>query len=159
MRLIRSMTMPTKERRGVAVFSTPVGWSIYINRQGTRSPMVLFRLSRGNRRHLARLSVPDPSIKIDLGKATSLSSPWPTSSPVSPGLYCPAATITGPSHPNGAEKTPAAWKRCALPLSRTTTTTKVFPTEVCTGAARTKEQSQRRVRSLVPRMVFNDRPT
>ena len=34
-----------------------------------------------------------------------------------------------------------------------------FPTEVCTGTARTKEQSQRRVRSLIPRMVFNDRPT
>jgi hypothetical protein len=34
-----------------------------------------------------------------------------------------------------------------------------FPTEVCTGVARTKEQSQRRVRSLVPKMVFNDRPT
>ncbi len=34
-----------------------------------------------------------------------------------------------------------------------------FPTEVCIGAARTTEQSQRRVRSLVPLMVFNDRAT
>jgi hypothetical protein len=34
-----------------------------------------------------------------------------------------------------------------------------FPTEVCTGAARTKEQSQRRVRSLVPRMVSKEQPT
>jgi hypothetical protein len=32
-----------------------------------------------------------------------------------------------------------------------------FPTEVCIGAARTKEQSQRRVYSLILRMVFNDR--
>ena len=37
----------------------------------------------------------------------------------------------------------------ALPLYRTTTTAEL-PTEVCTGAARTKEQSQRRVRSLIP---------
>ena len=28
MRLIRSMMMLTKEHRGAAVFSTPVGWSI-----------------------------------------------------------------------------------------------------------------------------------
>jgi hypothetical protein len=33
------------------------------------------------------------------------------------------------------------------------------PTEVCTGAARMKEQSQRRVSSLIPTMVFNDRST
>jgi hypothetical protein len=32
-----------------------------------------------------------------------------------------------------------------------------FPTEVCKGAARTKEQSQRRVRNLLLRMVLNDR--
>jgi hypothetical protein len=34
-----------------------------------------------------------------------------------------------------------------------------LPTEVCTGTATTKEQSQRRAFNLVPRMVFNDRPT
>jgi hypothetical protein len=34
-----------------------------------------------------------------------------------------------------------------------------FPTEVCRGAARTKEQSQRRVRSLVTRMVSKEQPT
>jgi hypothetical protein len=35
----------------------------------------------------------------------------------------------------------------------------VHPTEVCTGAARTKEQLQRRVRSLAPRMVLKEQPT
>jgi hypothetical protein len=38
-----------------------------------------------------------------------------------------AATSTGPSPPSGVEKAPSAWKRYALPLSRTTTTTKVSP--------------------------------
>jgi len=58
-----------------------------------------------------------------------------------------------------AEKTPSAWKRSALPLYRSTTTAFIFPTEVCIGTARTKEQSQRRVCNLIPIMVFNDRPT
>jgi len=51
----------------------------------------------------------------------------PTSLHALHGLSCPAATTTGQQlfpH-NGAEKTPLASKRCALPLSRTTTTTKV----------------------------------
>jgi hypothetical protein len=55
--------------------------------------------------------------------------PWPTSLHALHGLSCPAATTTGQQlfpH-NRAEKTPSAWKRCALPLSRTTTTTKVSP--------------------------------
>jgi hypothetical protein len=47
----------------------------------------------------------------------------------------------------------------ALPLYRTTTTNRVHQTEVCTGTARTKEQSQRRVRSLLPRMVSKEQPT
>ena len=34
-----------------------------------------------------------------------------------------------------------------------------FTTEVCTGVARTKEQSQRRAFNLIPILVFNDRPT
>ena len=34
-----------------------------------------------------------------------------------------------------------------------------FPHRSLHGVARTKEQSQRHVRSLVPKMVFNDRPT
>jgi hypothetical protein len=34
-----------------------------------------------------------------------------------------------------------------------------LPTEVCTGTAKTKEQSQRRAFNLIPIMVFNDRPT
>ena len=86
--------------------------------------------------------------------------PWRTSWHALHGLSCPAATTTGQQlfpH-NGAEKTPSAWKRYALPLSRTTTTTK-FPHRSLHGVARTKEQSQRRVRSLVLKMVFNDRPT
>jgi hypothetical protein len=37
-------------------------------------------------------------------------------------LCCPAATSTDPQQRNGAEKAPSAWKRYALPLSRTTTT-------------------------------------
>ena len=52
--------------------------------------------------------------------------------------YLPAATTIDPSPHNGTEKEPAAWKRYALPLSRTTTTARSLPTEVCTGAARTK---------------------
>ena len=58
-------------------------------------------------------------------RRTSLSLPWLTSWHVSPGLCFPAATTTGPSPRNSAEKTPAAWKRYALPLSRTATATKV----------------------------------
>ena len=34
-----------------------------------------------------------------------------------------------------------------------------LPTEVCTGTATTKEQSQRRAFNLIPIMVSNDRPT
>jgi hypothetical protein len=34
-----------------------------------------------------------------------------------------------------------------------------LPTEVCTGTATTKEQSQRRAFNLIPIMVFNARPT
>ena len=46
------------------------------------------------------------------------------------------------------------------PASPATTTTALSsPTEVCTGTARTKEQSQRRVFNLILRMVCNDRPT
>jgi hypothetical protein len=41
----------------------------------------------------------------------------------------------------------------------TTSTDLNLPTEVCTGTATTKEQSQRCAFNLVPRMVFNDRPT
>ena len=55
--------------------------------------------------------------------------PWRTSLHALHGLSCPAATTTGQQlfpH-NGAEKTLSAWKRYALPLSRTTTTTKIFP--------------------------------
>jgi hypothetical protein len=76
----------------------------------------------------------------------------------SPGRYCRAATNTGQQlcQHNGAEKTPSAWKRYALPLSRTTTMNKLS-TEVCTGSARTKEQSQRCIHSLVPTMGFNVR--
>ena len=86
--------------------------------------------------------------------------PWRTSWHALLGLSCPAATTTGQQlcQHNGAEKTPSAWKRCALPLSRTTTTTNVSHRSLH-GVARTKEQSQRRVCSLVPKMVFNDRPT
>ena len=76
------------------------------------------------------------------------------------GLSCPAATNTGQqlfSH-NRAEKTPSAWKRYALPLARSTTTTNVSHRSL-RAVARTKEQSQRRLRSLVLKMVFNDRPT
>jgi hypothetical protein len=41
----------------------------------------------------------------------------------------------------------------------TTSTDLNLPTEVCTGTATTKEQSQRRAFNLIPRMVYNDRPT
>ncbi len=34
-----------------------------------------------------------------------------------------------------------------------------LPTEVCTGTAKTKEQSQRRAFNLIPIMVSSDRPT
>ena len=55
---------------------------------------------------------------------------------------------------------PSAWKRSAFPLSLTPTTSlQTFPTDVCIGAVRTKEQSQQRVRSLIPIMVLNDRAT
>ncbi len=43
----------------------------YKERHGVAAQWFCFGLRRGNRRHLARLSVPDPSIKIDLGKAPS----------------------------------------------------------------------------------------
>src|SRR5277367_7087246 len=62
-------------------------------------------------------------------------------------------------HPQTAEharhtKTPAAWKRWRAPtLPHYRRLVDFLFTEVCTGAARTKEQSQRRVRSLVTRMV------
>ena len=54
--------------------------------------------------------------------------------------YRPAVSIAAAR--DRAEKTPAAWKRSALPLYRSTTT---FPTKVCIGTVRTKEQSQRRI--------------
>jgi hypothetical protein len=38
---------------------------------GVAAQWFCFGLRRGNRHHLARLSVPDPGIKIDLGKAPS----------------------------------------------------------------------------------------
>jgi hypothetical protein len=41
----------------------------------------------------------------------------------------------------------------------TTSTDLNLPTEVCTGTATTKEQSQRRAFNLILIMVFNDRPT
>jgi hypothetical protein len=41
----------------------------------------------------------------------------------------------------------------------TTSTDLNLPTEVCTGTAATKEQSQRRAFNLIPIMVYNDRPT
>jgi hypothetical protein len=41
----------------------------------------------------------------------------------------------------------------------TTSTDLNLPTEVCTGTAKTKEQSQRRAFNLIPIMVSNDRPT
>jgi hypothetical protein len=71
----------------------------------------------------------------------------------------PKLAISSPAPTRAAEKTPAAWKRSALPLYRSTTTSFIFPTEVCTGIVRTKEQSQRRVCNLILIMVFNDRPT
>ncbi|MDX6464490.1 MAG: hypothetical protein QOE55_8187 [Acidobacteriaceae bacterium] len=42
---------------------------------------------------------------------TSLWSPWLTSLPALPGLFCPAATNTDPLRRKGAEKAPVAWKR------------------------------------------------
>src|SRR5438034_5679213 len=90
---------------------------------------------------------------------TSLWSPWPTSWHASPGLCSPVETNTDPSPRNGAEKTPASWKRLRAPTFPHHDDGLKFPPEVCRGAARTKEQSQRRVRSLILRMVFNDRPT
>jgi hypothetical protein len=41
----------------------------------------------------------------------------------------------------------------------TTSTDLNLPTEVCTGTATTKEQSQRRAFNLIPIMVYDDRPT
>jgi hypothetical protein len=41
----------------------------------------------------------------------------------------------------------------------TTYTDLNLPTEVCTGTATTKEQSQRRALNLIPIMVYDDRPT
>jgi hypothetical protein len=38
-------------------------------------------------------------------------SPWLTSLPALPGLFCPAATNTDPLRRKGAEKAPVAWKR------------------------------------------------
>jgi len=48
-----------------------IGDDAYKEHHGVAAQWFCFGLRRGNRRHLARLSVPDPSIKIDLGKAPS----------------------------------------------------------------------------------------
>jgi hypothetical protein len=57
---------------------------------------------------------------------TSSWSRWPTSLRASLGPSSPAGTSTEQQR-NRAEKTPTAWKRCALPLSRPTTATQASP--------------------------------
>jgi hypothetical protein len=88
---------------------------------------------------------------------TSSWSPWPTSWLVSRGLCCPAATSTDPQQRNGAEKVPSALEALRAPTFPHHHDGLNFPTEVCKGVARTKEQSQRRVCNLLLRMVLNDR--
>src|SRR5277367_5468984 len=89
---------------------------------------------------------------------TSSSWPWRTSLLGSPGRCCQAATNTDQQlcQHNGCGKDAFGLEALALPLSRTTTTNKLS-TEVCTGSARTKEQSQRCIHSLVPTMGLNVR--
>src|SRR5437879_7779347 len=63
-----------------------------------------------------------------------------------------------------AEKTIAHYRASlqrerADPVTAPLQRIKGLPTEVCTGTARTKEQSQRRAFNLIPKMVSNDRPT
>ena len=54
----------------------------------------------------------------------------------------------------------ASQQRELADLSNGPTSTDLnLPTEVCTGTATTKEQSQRRAFNLIPIMVSNDRPT
>ena len=96
---------------------------------------------------------------------TSSLSPWPTSWHVSPWAVLSSGNeyrpVTMPARVS-AEKNACgleALTRSHFPHPHYDDEFHNFPTEVCTGVARTKEQSQRRVSSLIPEMVFNDRPT
>jgi len=88
---------------------------------------------------------------------TSSWSPWPTSWLVSRGLCCPAATSTDLQQRNGGRKGTFGLEALRPHFPTHHHDGLNFPTEVCKGAARTKEQSQRRVRNLLLRMVLNDR--
>jgi hypothetical protein len=77
---------------------------------------------------------------------------WRTSWHASHGLCFRADKIT--------DRHQASQQReLAGPSNGNTSTDLNLPTEVCTGTAKTKEQSQRRAFNLIPIMVFNDRPT
>jgi hypothetical protein len=84
---------------------------------------------------------------------TSWWSPWPTSWLVSRGLCCPAATSTDPQQRNGAEKAPSAWKRYALPLSRTTKTARTFPLKSAKGS-----KDERTVTTACPQPAVTNGP-
>ena len=78
--------------------------------------------------------------------------PWRTSWHASHGPYCRADKIT--DHHRSSQQ-----PEVKAPSNGKTFTDLNLPTEVCTGTAKTKEQSQRRAFNLIPKMVSNDRPT